>query len=129
MIKKVKDKPDKGTAGGQTRSARLLAEDVRELALKRAKELLLAGRPVKKRGHKETAEQKEDREEAQRLYDSTYEKVLGASIPRLQEVSGPNGGPVQHELSSKEKDKLTAILHGKEIEPEGDGSDDEGDAS
>lgn len=46
-------------------------------------------------------------------------------LPRLTEVTGEGGGPIQtYALSKEEKDKLDALLHGNEITTEQAGAPD-----
>lgn len=70
----------KGTPQGKMFNDRVLAAEVRSLALERVKELL-----KKKKG---------------KLYEQVLVRLAGSLLPRLNEVTGEDGGPLIIELSS-----------------------------
>lgn len=49
------------------------------------------------------------------LWKETYLKVLPCAIPKLREITGDEGNPIEFALSANDKAKLEAILEGKPI--------------
>ena|SRR3990167_6462802 len=105
-----------GNEGGRPRVDRTKSARLRGLAIDKMLELL----------EMPTVKMKADDYD---LYKQVLVKLAGGVLPRLQEITGEGGGPVELSLSVADKKKLNAILNGEAVEQESNGDNDSGDTS
>lgn len=95
---------------------RKLAAEVRRLALDKIKVIL--SRPAVEMSER-------DKE----LHDEILKKLAGTVLPRLSEVTGEDGGPINvNVLDPQSKAKLDALLNGKDVKQTSPSESDRGDA-
>ena len=87
-----------GNKGGKSLQDRKLAAEVRSLTLNKIKTILEKPRV--------------DMTDSDRsLHDGLLLKLAGTVLPRLNETTGPSGGPVEtHAVSDKKYDEMMAVL-------------------
>lgn len=92
-----------GNSGGKSLQDRQLAATVRKLTLDKIKALFEMPRV-------DMSQHDAD------LHDQVLIKLAGSVLPKLTEVSGPDGDPLMFTLSTEDKKKLDRILDGKSPE-------------
>jgi len=105
-----------GNSGGKSLQDRHLAAEVRRMSLTRIKAILEQPRV-------DMTENERD------LHDAVILKLAGTVLPRLTEVSGPDGDALLFTLSREDKTKLDNLIDGGKPQQSSVGGDDSGDTA